>query len=194
MSLPFSKDKMLTENPFIDLLMHDIKVLGYSAVIKDQYTADNLESMESLKESAIYTACIENHAELGLFTDIPESVMREADVPQRVIDVYHLQGKDQNQIPDIYHEALVEKLKVWYLKHYSEKNEYYRLITGLPPIGDPGIPMRDYEYLIPDDIIYDGIFLHEVGAGVCRSLEAAGVLDVIRSEYPQMRYLNYLYI
>lgn len=192
MSLPFSKDKMLTENPFIDLLMHDIKVLGYSAVIKDQYTADNLESMESLKESAIYTACIENHAELGLFTDIPESVMREADVPQRVIDVYHLQGKDQNQIPDIYHEALVEKLKVWYLKHYSEKNEYYRLITGLPPIGDPGIPMRDYEYLIPDDIIYDGIFLHEVGAGVCRSLEAAGVLDVIRSEYPQMKYLNYL--
>ena len=49
MSLPFSKDKMLTENPFIDLLMHDIKVLGYSAVIKDQYTADKMEYLESLK-------------------------------------------------------------------------------------------------------------------------------------------------
>lgn len=192
MSLPFSKDKMLTENPFIDLLMHDIKVLGYSAVIKDQYTADKMESMESLKESAIYIACMENHAELGLFKDIPESIMVKAGVPQLVIDNYKLHGNDLNQVPDMYHADLVKELTPWYIKQYQEKNEYYRMITGLPPVGDPGIPMRDYEYLIPEDITYTGIFLHDVGAGVCQSLEAAGVLEVVRADYPQMKYLNYL--
>lgn len=192
MSLPYEKDKIMTENPFIDLLVYNIKVLGYGCVVKDQVTADTLETIDSLKESAIYIACIEGHAELGLFTTIPHSFLVQVGMTDAQIKLYEDNGYDQYYIPDQYHTDLVALLTPWYISNYKEKNEYYRMITGMPPVGDPGIPIRDYEYLIPDDISYTGNYFHSVGYQVCRSFEAAGVLDVVRADYPKAKYLNYL--
>lgn len=191
MSLPYEEDKILTENPFVDLLVYNIKILGYSCVIKDQATADKNETVDSLKESAVYIACVLGTAEVGLFTQIPHSFLVQVGMSTSEIAAYE-KDYDASTIPDTYHDALVALLIPWYEKNYSEKNEYYRMITGQPPLGELGIPMRDYEYLIPDDITYTGNYLHEVGYKVCQSLDAAGVLDVIKAEYPNYKYLNYL--
>ena len=41
MSLRFIDDKIMTSNPFIDLILYNLKVLGFNCVIKDQKKADN---------------------------------------------------------------------------------------------------------------------------------------------------------
>lgn len=181
----------MTDNPFIDILVSNIKTISFSCVVKDEYTADNSETVESLKESELYISCVEKHAELGLFPKIPHKFLVQVGVPSALISQYEKEY-DQIYIPDIYHAALVKLLIPWYIENYDEKNEYYRMITGLPPKGDPGIPIRDYEYLIPDYITYEGDFFHEVGYQVNRSFEEEGVLDVVRAEYPEYKYLNYL--
>ncbi len=191
LSLKYKNDKVLTENPFLDLVMYNIKVLAYNCVIKDQQTADMQETMESVKAAGVYISCMEGHAELGLFTDIPHSFLVQVGMSEKQIALYE-KDKDQYYIPDQYHEALVKLLMPWYIENYDEKNEYYRKITGLPPVGDPGIPIRDYEYLIPEDLQYEGNYFHEVGQATNIAFEAAGVLDVVRSEYPEYEYLNYL--
>lgn len=96
-----------------------------------------------------------------------------------------------------YYDEIVYLMRNYYIETYEEKNEYYRTITGLPPKGDPGIPIRNYAYLIPDYVDIDlndreRQYIHELGIDVNRTLEALGVLDIIRADYPEYEYLNYL--
>ena len=187
----YLKDNYTTENPFVDIIMANAKALAFSAIVKDQYTADEMETTESLKESEIYISCVEGHAELGLFEKIPHSFLVSVGVPKASIDQYE-RDYDQSYIPLNYHKPLEELMMKFYIENYDEKNEYYRMITGLPPHGDPGVPIRDYDYLIPDYITYTENFFHEESANVNKSFEIAGVLDVVRAEYPEYKYLNYL--
>ena len=189
--LKFSENQIMTENPFIDLLIYNLKILAYATIIKDNVTADLNETVESLKNSGLYIACVEKRAELALFPTIPDSFLTEVGVPQVYIDRYKA-NDDVNYIPDQYHENLVKLLSDDYLLHYDELNEYYRMITGLPPHGDPGVPIRDYDYLIPEYITYEEEYFHEVGYQLNKTFEELGVLDVVRAEYPEYKYLNYL--
>lgn len=87
---------------------------------------------------------------------------------------------------------LVKKLRPWFLRNFNELNEYYRKITGKPPLNDWGIPMRDYEDQFPEGFEYEGTFVHEIGADACKDLESYGVLDKIKRDFPKAEYLNYL--
>lgn len=189
--LKYTDEKIMSDNPFMDIIVTQIKTLSFSCVVKDEYAALDAETVESLKESETYMSCCEGHIELGIFKQIPHSFLVQVGVPDNLILKYEQSG-DQIYIPDKYHDDLVHLMIPWYIEHYEEKNEYYRMITGLPPVGDPGIPVRDYDYLIPEYITYTGNFFHEIGYQVCRSLDKLGVLDVVRSEYPEYKYLNYL--
>lgn len=191
MSYKFENDKFSTSNPFIDIVIYNAKILGFNCIIKDQQKADSNETVESLKNFGLYSACLENHVELGLFDNIPENFLKEVGMNEDEIEVY-LEFKNVNYIPKKYHSKLIELLKPWYINNYEELNPYFRTLIGLPPIGDPGIPLRDYEYLIPDDFVYDAVYVHELGPGLCKTLDTIGVLDVIKSDYPNMDYLNYI--
>lgn len=91
-----------------------------------------------------------------------------------------------------YRAQLVKKLRPWFLLNFNELNEYYRKITGKPPLEDWGIPVRDYEEYLPEGFEYSGTFIHEIGAEACKELENCGVLDIIKNDYPKATYLNYL--
>ena len=96
----------------------------------------------------------------------------------------------------VYRYELIKKLRPWFLLNFDEKNEYYRMITGKPPLGDWGIPLRDYKAYIPDKLYNDleqiGDFIHELGTSGCKELDKIGVLDIIKKDYPSAKYLNYL--
>ena len=61
MALRFSSDKLNTDNPFIDLLLYTMKILVANSVIKDQYSADANETVDSLNSSSLYLACKDNN-------------------------------------------------------------------------------------------------------------------------------------
>lgn len=191
MSLKFIDDKIMTSNPFIDLILYNLKVLGFNCVIKDEKKADNAETAESVKNAGLYEACLEGHAVLGLFDYIPHDFLVKVGMTDDQIWLYE-NFHDQYYIPDRYHQPLLDLLVPWYIESYVETNEYYRMLLGKPPMGDPGIPMRDYEYLFPDGFEYTGDFIDEIGVDLCKTLDDAGVLDVIKADYPNAKYLDYI--
>ena len=194
MSLAFEDDKILTSNPFIDILLYNLKILAFNSIIKDQSTADNKETLDSLKNADLYIACMEKHAEVALFPYIPHDILVQAGVPENQIQLYERNDEyDSFYLPKEYHEAILNLAQPWFINNYVEQNEYYRLITGLPPLGDPGIPMRDYEYLLADDLLdYTGEYLHETGTDFCKMLDNMGILDIIKADFPDAKYLNYV--
>lgn len=191
MSLRFIDDKIMTSNPFIDLILYNLKVLGFNCVIKDQKKADNAETAESIKNAGLYEACLEGHAVLGLFDYIPHDFLKRVGMTDDQIWLYE-NFHDQYYIPDRYHQPLLDLLVPWFIDTYVETNEYYRMLLGKPPMGDPGIPMRDYEYLFPEGFEYTGDFIDEIGVDLCTTLDDAGVLDVIKADYPDAKYLDYI--
>lgn len=195
MSTPFVDEKIMTDNPFIDLLLYNLKILAYNCILKDEKTADANETVESLKRAGIYLACVENHIMFEMFADtkIPKEFLKKVGMDDAQIDLYITQDYDIYYIPDRFRDELLKLLQPWYIENYEEMNEYYRMITGKPPVGDIGIPMRDYEYLLDEEeMIYDGDFVHEIGLDACKMLEATGILDVMRADYPDAKYLDYL--
>ena len=209
MSLEFTSDRLDTDNPFIDLLMYTMKLIAGNCVIKDQYAANDAETKESLNASTLYMSCKDNNATLNMFDSIPEELLRQVGMSSTDIELYQKSNYDLYYIPKdlnndgtpsgtTYRRDLVPLVNAWYVEkyesnHYSgELNEYYRKIIGLPPIGDWGVYLRDYEYLMPDDFTYTGDYLHEVGADTCILLDQLGILDVIKNDYPDAEYINYV--
>lgn len=197
--MEFENDNLQSENPFVDKLFKTLKVLVYNSIIKDEYTANRLETEESLKNAEIYMACIENRVSLAMFENIPEQFLRSVGLSDYYIRSYYNLNCDVDAIPKdnpsagiTYRSQLLNILKPWFLLNYKELNEYYRKITGQPPLDDWGIPVRDYEFYMPDGFTYQGEFFHEIGVDACRDLEAHGVLDIVRQDYPHAEYLNYL--
>ena len=182
----------------MDLLIKNLKILTYNSVVKDQDAADRAETVESANNADVLRACIENKVSLSLFEDIPEEFMYQVGLSERVINLYKKFDHEQEFIPKDdglyvnYRRDLVNLLRPWFINNYVEKNEYYRMIAGLPPLDDWGIPMRDYEYLLPEGFTYNGEFLHEIGYENCRVLEREGILDIIKAEYPDAKYLDYI--
>ena len=195
MSTPFVNDKIMTSNPFIDLLLYNLKILAYNCIIKDDKAASENETVDSLKNSGIYIACLENHAMFEMFADtkIPKEFLQKVGMSEAQINLYITQNYDIYYIPDDVRDKLLKLLSPWYIENYEELNEYYRMITGKPPVGDIGIPMRDYEYLMnEEDMIYEGDFVHEIGLDACKMLEATGILDIMKADYPDAKYLDYV--
>lgn len=197
--LDFNSEDLQSDNPFVDKLLKVLKELVLKCIVKDEYAADRAETTESINNAEVYMACMENRVSLVMFQNIPEQFLREVGLDETTIRLYkHFNynvdviPRDNDEIGRHYRADLVAKLRPWFLLNYEEKNEYYRMITGKPPIDEWGIPMRDYEALMPDGFTYMGEFVHEIGPKACRELEAYGILDVIKSDYPKAKYLNYL--
>lgn len=214
MSLKFTEDILGTENPFVDLLIYNLKVLTFNSIVKDEFQANEKETKESAKAGELYIDCKEDKASIELFDMIPEEFLHQVNVPQEQIDMYKNSGNDLFYIPKdtiwnpdtgLYEESgthyerdLKPLLQKWYIAKYErnhyegEQNDYYRKIIGLPPIGDWGIPMREYEYLLPDNFKYTGSYVHEIGPDACKTLDRLGVLDLMKLEYPDAKYLDYV--
>ena len=61
MALSYNDEYTTTDSPFLDLLIHNIKLIAYNMVIKDEYRADQLETTDSVRNAELYISCIENH-------------------------------------------------------------------------------------------------------------------------------------
>ena len=175
MASEFAKDNQQTDNPFVDKLLKNLKILAYNCIIKDENAADKAETPESLKNAELYEACIENRVSLALFDYIPDQFLRRAGLNDQLINLYHVYHENVDIIPkdddeSHYRHRLVSMLRPWFISNYEEKNEYYRMITGKPPLNDWGIP----------------------GVDVFRDLDNYGVLDIIKNDYPNAKYLNYV--
>ena len=48
-----------SDNPYMDVLVYNTKVLAQGVVIKNQTEADKYETLDTIKASDIYLACVE---------------------------------------------------------------------------------------------------------------------------------------
>lgn len=135
----------------------------------------------------------------------PRIVLRNAGVTEEWIDIY---ASDKTKIPENmrtrivaeYTKALTSKDPVSghlgyldttsgtgeYVEVYSEVNNYYRMLNGLPDIGDT-------EYIYNTDKRWSMTTpVHLLPLVDRLEMSAAGVLDTLQAKYPTKKYISHL--
>jgi hypothetical protein len=180
--------KIYTENPFVDSLLYCVKILAFGSIVKLSDLADNAETENSVKQSDLYIASIENRGVFDLFS-YSEKILNLSSLPKANMADYL---KNKYLIPEAYRDEVTKLAMEDCIESYNEENDYYRMICGLPPSGVYGIPIKNYEYLIPEGNEVNYTYVHELGADGARMLELYGILDMIKADYPDAKYLNYI--
>lgn len=180
-------ERILTDSAFVDSVVYYSKILALNAVIKNQTTADSYETKEIMSAADIYIACKEDRSRYDMFNYTRE-ILEATSLPESLIDICI---KDKTKIPVSMREELNSYMKTEYLENYVEKNNYYRMLWGLPNYGENGIPVKP-EW-IPDGIILKNVkYVHELPTDVIIVLENNGTIESIMMDYPQAKYLDYL--
>lgn len=181
-----------SDNPYMDVLVYNTKVLAQGVVIKNQTEADKYETLDTIKASDIYLACVEGRSYFDIFIPYPEWAI---DMCTSIADEgLRERCKVNNElVPEYARPELTRIMTNWTLNNYNETNEYYRKLTGLPPTNE-----THFLYITPEDLPEDvyisdlSIPVHLMDEYSIDVLEEFGVLDKLRKEYPKYDYLNYL--
>lgn len=180
-------DLILTDAPFVDILVYNTKILAINAIIKDEDRALAGENKRAYKESNIYMACREGRSRYDMF-DYTRTILEATSIPPELISDCL---KDKTKIPLSMREELNTYMTEWYLDNYVEYNNYYRMLNGLPDIGDDGIPVQ--EEWLPENVSYvEGTKLHELSAEVLTIMENSGTLEYIYNMYPNAEYIDHM--
>lgn len=89
---------------------------------------------------------------------------------------------EHNVLSDDDIEKALDNRRKWRIDTYEEKNNYYRMLIGLPPVEDG-----------PNDYVYvDGKPVHECTVLEYYRLKRSGKLSVLIADNPDKEYLQYI--
>lgn len=187
--MAFKIEQVYTENPYVDTIVYNTKVLGLGTVLKMQSIADQNETLESKKNADLYIACMDNTAVFELFDEFSKDVLMKAGLTGTAMLAALV---NPSKVPLEFRDAVLEAKKAEVIANYEELNNYYRMLYGLPPVGYTDVYVTDWEP--PEGIYIDlSIPVHEMTPDAITILDINGVLDSMYEADPENRaYLKYL--
>ena len=163
-----SADKIFTDNPMLDELVHNLKLILQGIILKDQQEAEDNETFESISNADLYMAITENKVLFSEFV-YDGAIMREMN--QYIIDndialdpftdeQIAEYVADNSLIPAAYRPILLTIASDEFMDSYVELNNYYRKLNGQKDIGDADfyvdigfIPSNYYQqFTFPEDL------------------------------------------
>ena len=82
--MSFDIKKIYTDSPYVDEMVYYTKLLAAGTVLKMQDIADNSETLESLKRSGVYIACIEGHATFDMFPSVSRAALNSVGITNEI--------------------------------------------------------------------------------------------------------------
>ena len=188
--------KVLTENPFVDEIVYATKILTAGTVLKDQDEADQYDSETDIRNSDIYLACKNNKErfEMLIFNRQDLIKLGLTDRPSRQYPNGQINEclEDKYKIPKDVRDQAVKICKERVLREYVETNNYYRMLNGLPNLGEEGLLIDPSMITDPELVIDTSQYLHEMSDSEINALDDLGIIDSLIAQYPEKRYLRHI--
>lgn len=136
MERPSLDNKVYTENPLLDEIIYNIRQLCTGTVLKDQDKADECESLESIQNGDVLLAIGNGLVQFSYFDYDVRILTQVPGLSEELIQEYAL---DNSLIPEDIQPLLLEMAISQFQDNYIEKNNYYRMLHGLPNISNDTI-------------------------------------------------------
>lgn len=170
--------------------------------IKYTGKAEEYETLEIRMSSDAYLDAVNNKDTFFSYLDYTESELLSVGITDIDIINQVLQRENINVIPERYRDKLFSLRHERELRDYEEKNNYYRMLNGLPDIGDteffyvPSDIMMEYEMdaRVPIHMVQDYYNNKISGRGdyLIAIIENTGYIDELQEKHPEKKYLKYL--
>lgn len=175
-------------NP-IAKLYDDLKIILKYIVTKRNAEASKMETLDMTKSGDRYVAARLKRDTFLSHLNYDEDVIIKTGITDPTLVEYY--NEERRNVPDKYHDTMLQLQRDKIINNYDEPNNYYRMLKGLPDVGD-----RDFVY-VDDEICekYDipkGVPIHKLDSIYISSLEVLGIMDTIRATYPNKKYLGFL--
>lgn len=171
----------------IKYVYEDLKKIIMSCVIKYDNIGRKYENAESKREYDYYFIARNELDDFGSYPFFPKEVLKRAGI----IDKEQLQDcfEDKLLIPYLLQKKVIEENRKYIIENYEEKNNYYRMLIGLPDIED-----MNYIYLDKETCnkykVRENIPIHKYSDYEINNISS--VLEELKEKYPDKKYLNYL--
>ena len=188
--------KAFTDNPLMDEIVYNCKLILNGIVVKNDVLANNSETENSINNAEMLYLQIETGTDISfdLFV-FSEEILEAYGYSEIDARVY---AQDKYRIPVEDRADLTSFANQYFRDNFVEENNYYRMLNGQPPFdtGD-----EYFIWLTSDDIPsnYNGevdlsIPLHEQSRELINALYVDGIIDELRKTYPgsNYSYMNYL--
>lgn len=175
--------------------MHDsVLTIIRESVIKYKYKELEYETIEITKSADRYISASLLKDNYYSYLHYDEEVLIEV-IPSLKYNTDTLLYYKENRrnIPEEYHNDLLNAQRRKIIETYEEQNDYYRELIGLPPLNTPE---NEYVYVDGDTCLKFGIDpstpVHKMTNVQCLILEANGVLKDLCDKFPDKEYLKHL--
>lgn len=181
-------DRVETDNPLLDEIVYNCKLMMRTCILKDQHTADRSETLESKKNADIYKGIKEGTIKPYIF-EYTKDDMNAVGIPSMYINKYI---QYQDSIPEEYKQRLLKYRSDLFLSTYEEMNPYYRKLAGLPN------GVNDLVYLTKEQVKRIGLIidtkvpLHAQPIAIRNAVVNTGIIDELKAKYPKYYYLKHI--
>ena len=170
--MSYKTDLVYTENPYVDILIYNCKMLGMDTILKMDEEANAYETEESFRAAEKLIMCKEGSMHFEFFDSYSESVLRKAGITGALLARCKA---NKNFIPESMRPNVLKLQMAEFLETYEEQNYYYRKLAGLPPMGKV-----DYveNWVPPEGIEMDlSVPIHLMDDNAIKILYSHGVID-----------------
>lgn len=168
-----------------DLFFDELLRVSSSIVWKNPTLALQYENEEYSIEVEQYILARQGRLTFDTVHEFAEDVLRAVQLSEE--EIINCQD-DASQIPVHLRNRVMELQVEWQLENYEEKNNYYRMLNGLPDLEDRSF-FYNTEY---PEISDSNTPLHELKSGAVQLLEANGYIGKLIKENPSKKYLSHL--
>lgn len=183
--------KQVTDNPLLDQVIYECQnMIAKGIVLKSEEDANKYETLETIQISDRYRDIVEGRSTFDFFDYDLELINQIPHLTQR----QKIQmAKNNALIPESAKEFLHNLAKERFISKYEEPNNYYRKLAGLPNKEDDGIHLTPEQCAMINVDDFDfGKYVHQMTGEEINILEVFGVLDLLKEQYPDQKYLNFL--
>ena len=171
-------------NKFYKFLVESIP----GCVVKYSSQASRYETIETKRNGDHYVSASLGTDTLLSYPELSDSVLEKSGFTVAEFELYKYNPLD---VPKDKVNTVLKHARAEFLEKYEEKNNYYRMLNGLP----------DYESYdeiwFEDESIYEQYGLepcpvHEIPHRYLKALEDRGMLEELKEYNPEAKYLDYL--
>ena len=168
---------------FLQSLYDDILLMMKDFVVKRNDLAREAETTETALTFELYYACVTGSRYFYNFKQFDIDILEKYLSPAEVSRCYY----EPKLIPENLRSVIVEDQAQRVIDTFEEKNEYYRMLSGLPPLED-----HFWIYISDQPGIPSDVPIHQLSVEQISRLEVTGYLDKLKKDNPDKKYLNYL--
>ena len=180
---------MLQQNIQMTNFISQVKTLITSLVVKRDKAAKYYDNdLEIRKAADRYINTIDYGDNWDMYVRFDYDVMEAAGLDSNLLNWYY---EDKSRIPRQLRQKVVDLQKQKVIDSYEEKNDYYRMLYGLPPMAD--IENKNYIYVPANEYgVPTNVPIHELDSESIAIIQATDILDRIIDANPTKGFLNYL--